>query len=160
MASNTQSTNRIPTDQRLFILASSVTLNPAFGRAVFWSEGDGKRLAEEFVRTHPGYTRLEELLPQTTMGKVLLGELTARGRQWDTVKEVWWELSRRLARVAAGAVHVFGPPRLIMDGPLSAHRSKFSPDHHVDTVFEKVELPELEENPKVTQIFYNGRIFT
>lgn len=58
-----------------------------------------------------------------------------------------------------GHVHVFGPARLIEDRPLSEYRHKYVTGAYANTVFEKVELPELEQNPSVTGITYNGRPF-
>jgi hypothetical protein len=56
-------------------------------------------------------------------------------------------------------VNVFGPARLIEDRPLEEFRHKYSTGSFANTVFEKIELPELEVNPQVTAIYYNGQRF-
>jgi hypothetical protein len=40
--------------------------------------------------------------------------------------------------------------------PVSTHRSRFVPRAYSHTVFEKIELPELDANPTVETIYYNG----
>jgi hypothetical protein len=159
MAGNPRYRLPFATDRRLLDLASSVILLPAPDRAVFYAEDDGARLAAQFVAAHPEHTRLDELLQRTPSGAELWLDLTARNRPWASTEEVWWELSWRLARAAKGVVNVFGPARLVADRPLTDYRHKYSTGSYAHTVFEKVELPELEANPHVTRIFYNGRPF-
>lgn len=64
-----------------------------------------------------------------------------------------------MARNAKGVVNVFGPQRLIEDRPLSEFKHKYATGSYANTVFEKVELPELEANPNVTKVIYNGQPF-
>ena len=64
-----------------------------------------------------------------------------------------------MARAARGVVNVFGPARLIEDRPLSEFKHKHTTGAYANTIFEKVELPELEQNPNVTAIYYNGNAF-
>lgn len=160
MAANPQSRIRFTTDPHLMKLASSIRLSPPPDRVVFYADDDGAKLASAFVTQHPGYTRLDELLQSTPMARALWRSLTAQGRPWSNIEEVWWELSWRLARSAKGIVHVFGPQRLVSDRPLSEYKHRYSTGSYANTVFEKVELPELEANPNVTEIRYNGELFT
>lgn len=64
-----------------------------------------------------------------------------------------------MARAAKGVVNIFGPARLVEDRALSEFKHKYFTGAYANTVFEKVELPELEQNPNVTAIFYNGNPF-
>jgi hypothetical protein len=146
---------------------------PLPGRAVFYHGEEGTRRAREFVLLKgDGFTRIDELLAQTALGKELLAQLViAKESRWDEIEEVWWELSRKLARNASGDVYCFGPERRLTDrGAADAFRSRFRwyevPDPvsgklerryaFADTIFDKVELPELENNDRVCRIFYNG----
>lgn len=147
------------TDRALLSMASTVALHPPADRAVFYAEDEGARLAADFVHAHPGYMRLDELLQPTREGRELWNKLTAGGRPWSDLEEIWWELSWRLARGAQGVVQVFGPRRLVEERPLEEFRHKYSTGSFANTVFEKVELPELEANPRVTAIYYNGQPF-
>jgi hypothetical protein len=147
---------RAPT---LLELASWVPLAPPPDRAVFYAEDDGAQRAAAFVARDRRYMRLDDLLPQSESGAALWAALRAQGRPWADVEEVWWQLSWRLARAAKGVVNVFGPERLVRDGDVEEHRHRHATNKYVNTVFEKVELPELDANPDVTQILYNGRPF-
>jgi hypothetical protein len=144
----------IPTDKELLIEAQRVVLNPMRGHAVFYHGDEGSRSSDLFVRQHAGHTRIDELLKRTPSGAELLRLLGER--PWAKKEEVWWELSRRLARAASGDVYCFGPDRLSRSQPVSTHRSAFAPRAYAHTVFEKVELPELENNQRVETIYYNG----
>ncbi len=154
---------RFTTDAELIATANVVTLTPERDRAVFYCEDEGKRLAADFVARHAGHTRLDELLQQTQQGRRLWASLVAP-RPWSDNEEVWWVLSRRLAAAAAGVVHAFGPARLTHDVPVQAHRHAYPVraadgtlrNTYANTVFEKVEWPELEQNPAVTVVYYNG----
>lgn len=159
MAGNPQFRRRFTTEASLLKMASTVALQPQCDRTVFYAEDEGARLAAEFIKANPGYLRLDELLPLTREGRELWKTLTTGGRRWSDVEEIWWELSWRLARSAKGVVHVFGPRRLTEDRPLEDFRHKYTTGSFAHTVFEKVELPELEANPQVTAIFYNGQPF-
>ncbi|MCB1930376.1 MAG: hypothetical protein KDH17_20365 [Rhodocyclaceae bacterium] len=159
MAGHPKDRKRFTTNIALLERASTVALCPAPDRAVFYAEDEGASLAATFVADNPGHQRLDELLQLSPEGKALWQELIGGGRPWSAVEEVWWELSWRLARAAKGHVHVFGPARLIEDRPLSEYRHKYVTGAYANTVFEKVELPELEQNPSVTGITYNGRPF-
>lgn len=159
MAGHPQYRRPFSTDRVLLSRATTVALQPLVDRAVFYAEDEGARLAAEFIQARPGYTRLDELLARTREGRELWKQLTLGGRPWSDVEEIWWELSWRLARSAQGVVHVFGPRRLIEDRPLEEFRHKYSTGSFAHTVFEKVELPELEANPRVTTILYNGQPF-
>lgn len=156
MAANPRYRRPSSTDKHLLDLASSIVLLPAKDRAVLYAEDEGKRLASEFIARHPRHARLDELLQRSGPGVALWHELTTGRHAWASIEEVWWELSWRLARAASGVVNVFGPERLIVDRPLSDYRHKYSTGSYANTVFEKVELPELEANLQVTRIFYNG----
>lgn len=147
----------LPTDKALLIRAQQVLLAPLRDHAVFYHGDEGRRRAESFVRQHPGHTRLDELLKRIPTGAEFLSLLGEK--PWVQKEEVWWELSRQLARAASGDVHCFGPERLTRTQPVSTHQSRFSPRAYAHTVFEKVELPELENNPRVATIFYNGAAF-
>ncbi len=159
MAGNPITRKRFTTNPSLLKLASVVPLNPEKDRAVFYADDFGARLAERFVQSNPGFTRLNELLDQTPVGRGLWSELTKGGSPWNHIEEVWWELSWRLARAAQGTVNVFGPTRFVRNEPPSAFRHRYSTGSYANTVFEKVELPELESNPRVTQILFNGQPF-
>jgi hypothetical protein len=159
MAANPKNRLRFTTDKHLLQLASSIPLFPRPDRAVFYADDEGATLASKFVTRHPGYTRLDELLQSNPAGRALWQTLTTAGHPWSSVEEVWWELSWRLARSAKGVVNVFGPQRLIADRPLSEFRHRYSTGSYANTVFEKVELPELEANPNVSGILYNGLQF-
>ena len=157
---------RLRTDRDLLRLAASVPLNPTKDRAVFYAETSGARLASEFVAANPGFERLDELVPRTFEGAVLWARLAWHSRPWSDQEEVWWELSRRLAQAAHGIVNVFGPRRLLEDRPASEFKHRYGVvvggrlrPAYANTVFEKVELPELEQNPTVTAIYYNGEPF-
>jgi hypothetical protein len=126
---------------------------------VLYAEDEGATLAAQFVKKNPDHTRLNELLQATPQGRDLWARLNAGGRPWSDLEEVWWELSWRLARSAKGVVNVFGPRRLIADRPLSEFKHRYTTGSYANTVFEKVELPELEANPAVTRILYNGQLF-
>ena len=147
------------TDHTLLALATEVPLYPKKDRAVFYADDFGARLAAAFIRKNPEFTRLDELLSQTQMGRDLWSRLTLDRAPWNKVEEVWWELSWRLARAAEGTVHVFGPTRFVRNEPVSSFRHKYSTGSFANTVFEKVELPELEANPRVTQILFNEKPF-
>ncbi len=144
----------LPTDKQLLIEAQRIVLNPMRGRAVFYHGDEGSRRADLFVRQHAGHTRIDDLLRRTQVGEELLRVLG--DKPWAKKEEVWWELSRRLARAASGDVQCFGPARLSRNQPVSTHRSVFTPRAYSHTVFEKVELPELENNHRVETIYYNG----
>jgi hypothetical protein len=157
---------RLLTDRELLRLAAAVPLMPSKDRAVFYAEDAGARLAAKFVAGNPGYERLDELVPQTFLGAVLWARLLWISRPWSHKEEVWWVLSRRLAQAASGTVHAFGPSRLVADRPLEEFKHKYSVvvagrarSAYANTVFEKVELPELEQNSAVTAIYYNGAPF-
>jgi len=157
---------RFSTDADLLRLAELVLLNPDKDKAVFYAEDSGARLAAQFVAANPGFKRLDELVPETFQGAVLWARLTWQNRPWSDKEEVWWELSRRLAQAASGTVHVFGPGRLVEDRPVSEFKHKYPVvvggrprSAYANTVFEKVELPELEQNAAVTAIYYNGELF-
>jgi hypothetical protein len=147
----------VPTDKALLMRAQQVPLAPLRDRAIFYHGDEGRRQAEHFVRQHVGHTRLDELLKQSVSGVELLRVLGAP--PWAEKEEVWWELSRKLARAASGDVHCFGPERLSRTQPVATHQSGFTPRAYAHTVFEKVELPELDNNPRVETIFYNGAAF-
>ncbi len=143
------------TDKQLLNQAQRIAFAPIRDRVVLYNGDEGQRRAELFVRQHPGYTRIDELLQRTAEGKEILALLGAR--PWDEKKEIWWELSRKLARAASGDIHCFGPERLTRNQPVSTHRSRFEPRKYADTLFEKVELPELDNNHLVDTIYYNGK---
>ncbi len=159
MAGSPQHRVRFTTDPELLRLATRVDLRPPVSKTVLYAEDEGAERAQAFVRQNPRHTRLDDLLQLTPPGQTLWRALTRGGRPWADVEEVWWELSWRLARNAKGVVHVFGPSRLVEDRPLEDFRHRYSTGSFAHTVFEKVELPELEANPKVTAIFYNGQPF-
>jgi hypothetical protein len=149
----------VPTNRPLLIQAQSIVFAPRRDRTVLYHGDEGARRAELFVRQHPGYTRIDELLEGSPPkgnpeGRELLRLLKAK--PWAQKEEVWWELSRKLARAASGDVHCFGPERLTRSQPVSTHRSRFAPRAYANTVFEKVELPELDNNHLVETIYYNG----
>lgn len=148
---------RFTTDERLLSLARTVVLEPPRDRAVFYAEDEGVARAKAFMAAHPDHTRLDELLAQTDRGRHLAAALASTARPWSDKEEVWWELSYRLARAAVGEVQVFGPARLVEDRPLEEFRHKYQTRAHANTVFEKVEWPELEQNLAVTQVYYNGQ---
>lgn len=147
------------TDASLMQLARVVPLAVPLNMTVLYAEDEGAALAREFVQKHPGHLRLDDVLQHTAPGRQLWAGLTSASRPWEAKEEVWWELSWRLARTARGVVHVFGPRRLVEDRPLEEARHKYATNKHANTVFEKIELPELEANESVTAILYNGRPF-
>lgn len=159
MAGHPKDRQRSATDVSLLLRASTVRLFPPLDRAVFYAENDGARTAAQFVSQGNGFTRLDELLQQSAEGRAIWQALTKAGNPWSSTQEVWWELSWRLARAARGVVNVFGPARLIEDRPLSEFKHKYTTGAYANTIFEKVELPELEQNPNVTAIYYNGKAF-
>lgn len=145
----------LPTHRELLSRAQGIVFAPLRDRVVLYNGLEGERRAQAFVRQHPGYTRIDELLQGSPNGRGLLALLAARS--WKEKEEVWWELSRKLARAASGDVHCFGPERLTRAQPVSTHRSRFDAQKYADTVFEKIELPELDNNPSVETIYYNGK---
>jgi len=157
MAGHPISRKRLQTDRSLLKLACEVPLYPKKDRAVFYAEDYGSLLSSAFIKENHGFTRLDELLDQSWQGRELWSKL--QGGDWNRIEEVWWELSWRLARRAEGIVNIFGPLRFIQGEQLSAFRHKYSTGSFANTIFEKVELPELEANPRVTQILYNGQPF-
>lgn len=162
MAGHPIDRKRFQTDPSLLKLACKVPLQPRKDHAVFYAEDFGARLASSFVKQNPAFTRLDELLAMTVEGRDLWSMLTRAklfGKEWNNIEEVWWELSWRLARAAEGTVHIFGPTRLTRNEPISSARHKYATGSFAHTVFEKVELPELEANPRVTRILYNGQAF-
>jgi hypothetical protein len=144
----------LATDKQLLTKAQCIVLNPMRSRAVFYHEDEGARRADLFVRQSAGHTRIDDLLQRTKEGQELLHLLGEK--PWANKEEIWWELSRGLARAASGDVQCFGPARLSRNQPVSTHRSVFTPNAYAHTVFEKVELPELENNIRVETIYYNG----
>ncbi len=148
---------RFTTDLGLLSLARIVELAPVHDRAVFYAEDEGVTRASAFMAANPGHTRLDELLARTAPGRQLLTALMTTSRPWSDNEEVWWELSHRLARAASGVVQVFGPARLVEDRPIEEFRHKYQRKAYANTVFEKVEWPELEQNSSVTQVYYNGQ---
>jgi hypothetical protein len=143
------------TDRQLLNQAQRIVFAPFRDRVVLYNGAEGQRRAELFVRQHPGYTRIDELLQRTAEGKEILSLLGAK--PWDEKEEIWWDLSRKLARAASGDIHCFGPERLTRNQPVSTHQSRFRPRKYADTIFEKVELPELDNNQSVETIYYNGK---
>lgn len=139
----------------LLKLASEVPLLPPRDRAVFYTRESGARLAASFVARNPGFARLRETLLDSAEGRELWGALNRPALEPTATEAVWCELSRRLARAAQGTVNVFGPPGLEDDDDLAAH-GHFVPAP-AGTVFASVERPELETNPHVTRILFNGR---
>lgn len=150
---------RFTTDQGLLSLARTVRLMPERDRTVFYAEDEGVVRATAFMAANAGHTRLDELLAQTPDGRQLAAALTATSRPWADKEEVWWEVSHRLARAASGIVQVFGPARLVEDRPIEEFRHKYQRNAYANTVFEKVEWPELEQNLAVTQVYYNGELY-
>ena len=148
------------TAPELLALAITVPLFPKKNRAVFYAEDEGARMANDFVRNNIGYTRLDEMLELSSQGRRLISRLKSPGWKWPQIEKVWWELSWRFARAASGVVNVFGPPRFVEDRPLEEFRHKYSTGSFANTVFEIVELPELEANPRVEAILFNGKPFS
>lgn len=159
MAGHPKDRVRFTTAKELLNSAASVSLITSPDTTVFYAEDEGAVLAERFVSTGPRYRRLDEIVTRTDHGRKLWSSLTTGNRPWSDYEEVWWELSWRLARAAKGTVHVFGPSRLVANRPLSEYKHKYVTGSYANTVFEKVELPELEQNVNVTEIFYNGVSF-
>lgn len=159
MAGHPQHRRRFNTDLSLLKTAASVPLVAPIDRTVLYGEDIGARRAAAFVQSHPSYMRLDDLLQQTQAGKALLAALLSRQRtdRWNEVEEVWWELSWRLARGAKGVVHIFGPDRFMRDQPLSSFKHKYTTGAYANSVLEKVELPELEANLAVTDVYFNGK---
>jgi hypothetical protein len=146
-------------DPLLMKLASSVWIKPPLDGAVFYGDDEGATLAKDFLTKHPtGFARLDELLIGTPEGSSLYRQLMDRGRPWSSKEDVWWELSWRMARAAKGIGHVFASSRMTEQRPLEEFRHKYTTGAFANTVLEKVELPELEANPKVTAIYINGRL--
>jgi hypothetical protein len=146
-------------------LAKQVTLRTRHGKSVFYHAGH-RETAEAFIRSNPSYTTIDHLLAETAAGLELLHLL--KGRSWSEVRDVWWELSRRLAAESSGDVHVFGSGRYTdaEAGSVSsdaAIRKNWQSRHEsarakfADDVFEKIELPVLETNPNIDTIYYNGQ---
>jgi hypothetical protein len=160
MAENPHNRVRFTSDPQLVLAASTVPLHPDRDKAVFYAEDEGARLSEAFISSNPGHVRLDELLKGSSGGQSLLKVLMTTMRPWSELEEVWWELSWRLARAASGVVNVFGPKRLNEDRPLSEFEHKYTTGSYANTVFEKVELPELAANQRVTRILYNGQPFS
>jgi hypothetical protein len=155
MAGEPKDRIRSTIDMRLFNAASAIPLHPPPDRAMFYAEGQGANLAASFVGRHPDYVRLDDLLNLTPQGRSLWDELKVFRGEWSKIEKVWWQLSWKLARSAIGVVNIFGPPRFVEDRPLSEFKHKYSTGHYANTVLEIVELPELEANPRVTEIYFN-----
>ena len=81
------------TDCALLALATEVPLYPKKDRAVFYADDFGARLAAAFIKNNREFTRLDELLSQTQMGRNLWSRLTLDRAPWNKIEEVWWELS-------------------------------------------------------------------
>ena len=113
----------------------------------------------DFVDSNPKFMRLDDILQSSPQGRGLWPSINPKVNRWSDIEEVWWELSWRLARTARGIVNVFGPARFLEDRPLSEYKHKYSTGSYANTVFEKVELPELVVNEQVTQILFNGHPF-
>ncbi|PKH00887.1 hypothetical protein [Paraglaciecola sp. MB-3u-78] len=159
MAGHPKDRIRFTTDKSLLKLASEISLITSPDSIVFYAEDEGAKLAKQFVSNNSKYKRLDEIVNTTKEGRFLWSSITVHNRPWSDFEEIWWELSWRLARAAKGKVHVFGPTRLIKDRPLADYKHKFTTGAYANTVFEKVELPELEQNENVSEIFYNGQSF-
>ena len=98
--------------------------------AVFYS-GDGSRAkAEEFARTFNKMT-----LEITPGGKYLDNQLLAQRLPRELVIKPWERLSQRYAQSASGDVYAF------------------TQNARAGSVFNRIELPTLEINPEVTNIF-------
>jgi hypothetical protein len=149
MAGRPRDRVRFTTGKPLLSSTSSVALNSPVNMTVFYAEDEGAKRAANFVARNPGHMRLDDLLQSTPEGRRLWKSLTVSGRPWSDLEEVWWELSWRLARSAKGIVNIFGPQRLVKDRPLSEFRHKYATGGYANSVLEKVELPELEANPRV-----------
>jgi hypothetical protein len=167
VAANPLQRRKNNTDASLIKLANSVWIRPPLDGAVFYCDDEGAALAEDFLAKHPsGFTRLDELLIGTPQGSILFRKLTEKGKPWSAIEEVWWELSWRMARAARGVVNVFVPPRLIDSQTVDEEelkkrfRHKYTTGAYAHTVFEMVELPELEANVNVTAIYINGKLFS
>lgn len=147
------------TNKELIGIAMRVPLSPERNRAVFYAEAIGAKKAKAFIDSHPGYKRIDELLSASPEGRNLLALMKKDGDiQWSNVREIWYELSRRLAEAASGDVHCFVPDRLVEDRPVSESEHSFDKGRYASTVFEKIELPVLSLNTNVDRIFLNGKI--
>ena len=149
----------LSTRRDLLVMALAVPLIPPPSHAVFYHGDEGARRAADFIaRRGRLYARLDELLQRSPMGMALYRNLVGSRRRWYEVEEVWWELSRRMARAASGDVWCFGDERDLGAGDSAeSFRSRFVATSYANTVFDKVELPELELNARVTRIYYNER---
>jgi len=149
----------LSTRRELLIIAYAVPLVPPPSHTVFYHGEEGKSRSADFIaRNGLPYARLDELLKRSLDGRYLYRELIDTRRRWVEIEEVWWELSRRLARAASGDVWCFGPERDLQSGNADQFRSRFVQTAYANTVFDKVQLPELELNPRVTRIYYNERV--
>jgi hypothetical protein len=75
---------------------------------------------------------------------------------WYYQEPVWWMLSAELAHNAEGEVWVFGSGRVLLGAEQKPRETGFV-NYYSDSTFEKVELPELENNPHVTRIWLMGK---
>jgi hypothetical protein len=147
----------LTTTSALMAAARTLVLAPEPNRSVFYAEDEGKVLARLFVKTQPGYTRLDELVCKTKKGRHLWSMLTGSpGLPWTVVEPVWRELSYKFARESAGTVNCFVPKRFLMDRPLEESRHRYSKQSFVNTQFEMIEEIELRFSEKVKKILYNG----
>jgi len=147
------------TNKELLGIAMRVPLSPERNRAVFYAEAVGAKLSKTFIDQNPGYKRIDELLIVNPEGRNLLASMKKDGKiAWTNVREIWYELSRRLAETASGDVYCFVPNRLVEDRPVSENEHSFDKGRYASTVFEKIELPALALNPNVDRIFLNGKL--
>lgn len=94
----------------LLRIANRVRLEPLKDGAVFYHGNNGGENAATFVSNHLGSTRLDDLLHRTDTGRNLVTDLLRLKNRygWEPVKEVWRELSARLAEASVGDVWFFG----------------------------------------------------
>ena len=151
---------RFLTDKNLLRMSNNVVFSPLRNGSIFYF-GHGAKAAENLSVSTYAHTRIDDLINSTGLGRLLFVELDRRKEQgkhtWPHVEEVWWNLSRRFAEASSGDVFCFGNSRdLTESGGASLFKSKFNYTRYVDEIFWKVELPTLENNNRVNQIFLNG----
>lgn len=157
---------RLSTDTLLLRQAARLDLEAPRNATVLWSGSPNRRLAKRFCEAHPGggYLTLEMVLEQRA--PTFFCELCAF--TWPQVEEIWYLLSARFAEAAEGAVRVFvcgiATPEGDRTGPVDPrwYRSSHKPRSNAraaycNSVFEKVEGPALDNNPRADPVFLMGR---
>jgi hypothetical protein len=141
-------------------ILAAVAFKAPHNGTVLWSGKANALRAEALVKAHPGrMANIQQLLRDFDhLDRGFLADVEA-ALLWLRQEPIWWMLSAELARNAEGEVWVFGSGRVLLGATEQVPRPSADgrSNYYSDSVFEKVELPELDNNPRVTRIWLMGK---